>query len=76
MQQLPKPFLLSKTNWLGIITIAISTFTFLQDQPLISDNPQVVSIIGIVIGLLIIILRYFTEQPVNPPPPLQFLKKK
>jgi len=76
MGQLPKAFLASKMNWLGIITLAISTLTYVQEQPLIADNPQIVSAVGVIIGLLIIVLRYFTVQPVNPPPPLQFLKKK
>lgn len=72
----PKSFLASKLNWLGIVTVAISTFTYLQEQPLIAENPGIVSAIGVVIGLLTIVLRYFTIQPVNPPPPISFLMKK
>lgn len=52
----------SKTVWLGILTLILSILTFIQGEEWISQYPQVVAIIGTVIGVLTIILRFFTHK--------------
>lgn len=55
----PKHLLASKNFWGGLAIIALP---FLKDvQQLLTDYPQAVS----VLGLLIIVLRFFTGQPVT-----------
>lgn len=60
-----KTWFLSKTVWLGIATTGVSFLTWLAGQGFIQDNPTVVSIIGAVIGIVIIYLRTVTTQPLG-----------
>lgn len=55
----------SKVVWLGILTFIISLLSFLQGEELIKQYPEVISILGIIIGVLTIIVRYMTDQPME-----------
>ena len=46
----------SKTVWLGIITCLISVLEFIQ------QNPPNTSVITLIIGILIIILRFLSKD--------------
>ena len=63
----PKNWWLSKTNWFGILTFLISVVGFIAGTDFIKQYPEVVSIIGAVVGILTVILRYLTTGPVSPP---------
>lgn len=56
-----KRFYESKTVWLGVATAALSILTFLQGEDWIKEYPQVVAGIGTVVGVLTIVVRYFTS---------------
>jgi len=53
----------SKSIWLGILTVALSLATFLTNEEWVKEYPQLVAILGSAVGILTIILRYFTEKP-------------
>ena len=60
-----KALLQSKMVWVGIITVILSALAELQGQEFIVSHPGVVSAIGLVIGLLTVVLRFFTNQPIK-----------
>ena len=55
----------SKTVWIGILTLVASTLGFLQGQELIATYPQVVAVMGAVIGGIGIVLRFVTTEPIK-----------
>lgn len=61
---LPKPAWYSKLNWLGIFTIIIGISEYLKLNLDVLQSHDWNSVINVVIGLLIIILRYFTSAPI------------
>lgn len=61
----PKPILKSKTAWLGIIVLLISLGETAQGDPFVQSHPQAVSIIGTIVGALILIARWLTSEPVT-----------
>ena len=55
----------SKTFWVNLMTMAVSITAYFQGSELIAQYPEVVAILGTVAGVLGIILRVLTKQPVK-----------
>lgn len=55
----------SKSVWLGILTCISSVLSFAQGHELVANNPAAVSVIGFVVGCLIIICRYLTSDTIR-----------
>jgi hypothetical protein len=53
----------SKTIWLGTLMCLTSILTLLQGHDLIIKYPTAVSVIGLISGILVIIMRYLTDSP-------------
>lgn len=60
-----KGFFSSKLNILGLVTFLVSLFSFLQGNEFVQQYPKAVSIIGTALGVLIIVLRLLTNEPVS-----------
>ena len=60
-----KPQLKSKTVWLGMLITLLSILGLVAGEPWIQDYPQVVAVLGIITGVLTVIIRQFTTQPVS-----------
>lgn len=55
----------SRSIWLGVLTCIGSVLSFAQGHDLIVKNPTAVSVIGLIVGSLIIICRYLSVGPMN-----------
>ena len=60
-----KPPQESKTVWVGIIEIVIASLVLFTGTQIIADYPDVVAWIGFGVGVLTIILRKLTKQPLT-----------
>lgn len=60
-----KSALISKTVWANMAVIAVGVLGYLQGHELIVDNPSVVAILGIAIGVGNVILRFVTSEPIK-----------
>lgn len=60
----PKPAWYSKLNWLGVFTIIIGISEYLKLNLDVLQSHDWNAIINVVVGLLIVILRYFTTAPI------------
>lgn len=58
-----KLFFKSKTFWLGVLTILVAIQDLLVDFNL--SNMDTKEYIMLVIGILIILIRYFTNEPMT-----------
>ena len=58
-----KAALKSKTVWLGIATSVISILGIFAGQGWIQEYPQIVSGIGLTVGILTVVVRHFTTVP-------------
>lgn len=56
----------SKTVWLGIVTALISILGLFAGQEWIQQYPEIVSYIGLAIGILTVIVRHYTTRPLKP----------
>jgi len=56
----------SKMVWLGILTALLGILTAIVEQDWIEQYPQVVSYLGMAIGIITVILRGFTDRPLKP----------
>lgn len=61
----PKPLVKSKTFWFNIVTAAVSILVTIQNSELVVDNPQIVAILGLVVGVGNVILRLLSGTPVS-----------
>ena len=61
----PKLVWLSKTVWVNVLTFLVAVFGLLQGQDWIASNPQWVAIIGAVVGVLNVLIRFVTHQPLT-----------
>lgn len=59
-----KPIWLSKTFWVSVLTFLVSMLGFLQGHEWIAENPTVVAILGMALGILNIVLRSITDTAV------------
>lgn len=60
-----KGILQSKTQWVAILTFLVGLLTYLKGDEFVSQNPEIVSYIGMALGVVIFILRLLTNQPIN-----------
>lgn len=62
----PKHPLASKLVWLGIIEVVIAVLVFLQGDAWFGESfPAVVAALGTVAGVLTVIVRAMTTQPLG-----------
>ena len=62
----PKPARRSKTVWYGIGIIALSSLSYLQAQPVIASNPGWTCGLGVVMGIIVIALRFLSDRSIMP----------
>ena len=55
----------SKTVWANMAVIAVGVLGYLQGHELIVENPTVVAMLGIAIGIGNVILRFVTDKPIK-----------
>lgn len=55
----------SKTFWFNVLTAAVSVGTYLVNSDLVAQYPQVVAIGGTVVGVLNVLLRLVTKEPIQ-----------
>lgn len=60
-----KSALASKTIWANLAVLAVGVAGYLEGHELIADNPTVVSILAMTVGIGNVILRFVTETPVE-----------
>lgn len=60
-----KAALASKTIWANMAVIAVGVLGYLQGHELIAENPTVVAILGVAIGVGNVILRFITSEPIK-----------
>jgi len=59
-----KPWYLSKTMWVSILTAVVGFLTVLGDFPPIQQNPIIAGKVIMVIGAVNLILRMLTKDPI------------
>jgi uncharacterized membrane protein HdeD (DUF308 family) len=62
----PKPWWVSKTFWVGVLTALIGLLSFLNEMPFMAAVPWLSSAILFLAGILMIILRFLTNKAVTP----------
>lgn len=60
-----KSRLASKTVWLGVAMTIVSVLGLLAGEEWIQAYPAVVSALGLVAGLLVVIVRHWTTEPLK-----------
>lgn len=60
-----KGILRSKTFWVNALMAAVSVGTYFQNSELLVSNPEVVAGIGTAIGIVNVILRLITKDPIT-----------
>ena len=55
----------SKTFWVNLLATIVAVGAALQGSELIAENPQLVGLIGGVIGVVNIGLRLLTNEPIK-----------
>lgn len=60
-----KSALSSKTIWANLAVIAVGVLGYLQGHELIVENPTVVAILGVCIGVGNVLLRVITKEPIK-----------
>jgi len=65
MSDYDKAWYASKSIWLGLLTFALSVLGFAQGQEFIQQWPAVVTVIGAIVGVLTILLRFVTAAPIR-----------
>lgn len=55
----------SKTAWVNILTAIVSVGTYITNSDLLANNPEVVAIAGTVIGVVNVVLRLITKEPIT-----------
>ena len=61
----PKSALKSKTVWANMAVLAVGVLTYLQGHELIVENPTVVSILAVAVGVGNVILRLITDKAIK-----------
>ena len=56
---------LSKTVVVGVLEVAIAIAALVAGNEIIADNPKVASYLLLAVGILTIILRKLTDQPLT-----------
>ncbi len=60
-----KGFLRSKTVWVNLLTAAVGIGVYLQDSEILVNNPEVVAGLVTMVGLVNVILRLITKEPIT-----------
>lgn len=60
-----KPIVKSKTFWVNLITAVAGVLTTLGGSELVQDNPEVAGIAATVLGVVNVVLRLVTKDPVS-----------
>jgi hypothetical protein len=60
-----KPWWKSKTVWANVLTSIASILLLLQGESWIAKNPETVAILGTIMGMLNIVLRFITKTEVS-----------
>lgn len=55
----------SKTFWVNLLMSVASLAVYVQDSALVADNPQIVAGIGAAVGVVNIVLRLLTKEPIK-----------
>lgn len=55
----------SKTIWVNVLTMVVGLLTMLAGQDFIADNPSTVSFVAMVVGVVNVVLRWLTDQPIG-----------
>jgi len=55
----------SKTIWANLAVIGVGVLTYLHGHELIQENPTVVSILAVAVGIGNVILRFITTEPIR-----------
>jgi hypothetical protein len=64
-EQMGKGLLRSKTFWVNSITAMVSIGTYLMDSALLANNPEIIALGGTAIGVMNVILRLLTKEPIQ-----------
>ena len=64
-EEMGKGLFQSKTFWVNLLMSVVSLGVYVQDTALVADNPQIVAGIGAAIGVINIILRLLTKEPIK-----------
>ena len=62
---LGKGLLKSKTMWVNLLTMLAGAVTYFADSELVTNNPDTVAMLGVGLGLVNIILRFLTKEPIT-----------
>lgn len=62
-----KPWYLSKTVWVNVLTAAVAVGTVLGGQQIVTDNPGVAASLTAAVAGLNVVLRFITVQPLGAP---------
>lgn len=60
-----KSLLESKTFWTNLLTAVVSVGTYLVNSEVIAEHPEVVAIGGTIVGVVNVILRLVTKEPIE-----------
>lgn len=60
-----KSLIASKTFWVNAITAIVGVATYFQGSEIIANHPEAVAIVGTVVGVLNVILRVITKEPIT-----------
>lgn len=60
-----KSIFASRLAWTGAITAAVGVITAIQQQPWVVEYPRVAAGLAAAVGVLTIVLRYLTTQPIE-----------
>jgi type II secretory pathway component PulL len=61
-----KPASQSWTIWFNVLTLVSAVLVFLSNHEIVAQYPGVVSIMGAAVGVINIVLRFKTNQPLTP----------
>lgn len=60
-----KGLLKSKTFWVNALTAVVSVATYFQGSEILASNPEIVALIGTGIGVVNVVLRLITKEPIT-----------
>lgn len=63
--EMGKGLLKSKTFWVNALTAVVSIGTYLSNSELLANNPELVAVAGTVIGVVNVVLRLLTKEPIQ-----------
>lgn len=61
----PKPWWKSRTIWAQLLPIAVAILALLADDQLLTNHPQAVAGLFLAVGIINIVLRSITGQPIT-----------